>query len=85
MICMLDNQHKNSGTLIIFNTYCFSMATMVMQMHSSVILYVHCLSHLELPTLVLSYTKIAFTFILSFTWTHSSKSFNFKIKVYGKK
>jgi len=41
--CMLDTKGYRH-TLIIFNTYCFHMATMVAQMPFNVMFYIHCLS-----------------------------------------
>jgi hypothetical protein len=35
---------KYRHTLMIFNTCCFAMATLVMRMHLIVMLYIHCLS-----------------------------------------
>ena len=43
--CMLDNQ---GYTHTIYNTHCFSTATMIARTHLSVMIYVHCLSCLSL-------------------------------------
>ena len=47
VICMLDNLVTHTHTFIIFNTYCFSTATMVTWTCLSVTLYIHCLSCLS--------------------------------------
>jgi len=38
-----QNRCKNTHTLMTFNTYCFTTATMVTRMHLNVTLYVHWL------------------------------------------
>jgi len=43
VLCLLDNEGYRH-TLSIRNTYCFYTATMVMQTHLQVVLYIHCLS-----------------------------------------
>ena len=43
-VCCITEARVQTCTLIIFNTYCFCMVTVVMLMHLNVTLYKHCLS-----------------------------------------
>jgi hypothetical protein len=53
--CMLDT-YGYKYTLTIYNTYCFSTATMVELTHLNVTLYVHCLSCLYFVLLLCGHT-----------------------------
>jgi hypothetical protein len=47
--CAMHDGYLSLQTLRICNTYCFSAATMIARTHSSVTLYVHCLSCFNHP------------------------------------